>query len=163
MPVVRHAIAQVDEQLPLSDEQTLTALIDRSIGQERFILLVLANFALVALALAAVGVYGVIAYFVTQRFQEIGIRIALGAQQWDVVTLVTRHVLISAGAGVLVGLVVAGAGSRLLSRLLYEVQPTDIPTYATGAVTLLVIALLAAIVPAIRATRVSPAVALKPE
>ena len=159
----RRELAAFDKQLALSNEQTLSAIIERSIGQERFTLLVLGNFAIVALLLAAVGVYGVIAYFVAQRSQEIGIRIALGAQRGDVVRLVTRNVLASAGAGIVLGLVVSAAGSRLMSRLLYEVQPTDVVTYASGSFALLLVAALAALVPATRATRVSPAVALKPD
>ena len=161
MSAVRRETAAFDKQLPLADEQTLGAIIDRSIGQERFTLLVLGNFALVALLLAAVGVYGVIAYFVAQRSQEIGIRIALGAQRVDVVRLVTGSVLASAGTGVLLGLAVAAAASRLMSRLLYEVQPTDLVTYASGAFALLLVAVLAALVPAARATRVSPAIAMR--
>jgi putative ABC transport system permease protein len=160
---IRHEIATFDKQLPLSNEQTLDAIIGQSIGQERFTLFVLGNFALVALVLAAVGVYGVIAYFVAQRSQEIGIRIALGAQRGDVIRLVTRNVFVSAGTGIGVGLVVATAASRLLARLLYEVQPTDLTTYATGALALLAVAALAALIPTARATRVSPATALKPE
>jgi len=160
---LRSEIAAVDKQLPLSDEQTLNTVVDRSIGQERFTLLVLGNFALVALLLAAIGVYGVIAYFVAQRSQEIGVRIALGAQRGDVVRLVMRAVVASGGTGILLGLVVAVAASHLMSRLLYEIQPTDLPTYATGALALLVVAFLAALLPALRATRVSPAVALKPD
>ena len=160
---VRRETAAFDKQLPLSDEQTLSAIIDRSIGQERFTLVVLANFALVALLLAAVGVYGVIAYFVAQRSQEIGIRMALGAQRVDVLRLVTASVLASTGTGVLPGLAVAAAASRLMARLLYEVQPTDLVTYASGALALLLVALLAALIPAARATRVSPATALRPD
>ena len=160
---VRREVAGFDKQLPLSNEQTLNAVIDRSIGQERFTLIVLGNFALVALLLAAVGVYGVIAYFVGQRSQEIGIRIALGAQRADVVKLVTRNVLVSAGSGIVLGLVVAAGASRLMSGLLYEVRPTDVATYVSGALALLVVAALAALIPAVRATRVSPAVALKPD
>jgi len=163
LPSVRRAIAEVDKQLPLSDEQTLNTIIDRSIGQNRFLLLVLGNFAIVALVLAAVGVYGVIAYFVAQRTQEIGIRIALGAQTSDVVRLVTRSVLVSAGTGILLGLIVSIAGSGLMSRLLYEIAPTDLPTYAGGTLALLLVAVLAALVPATRATRVSPAAAIRPE
>jgi len=113
--------------------------------------------------LAAVGVYGVISYFVAQRSQEIGIRIALGAQRADVVSLVTRAVLMSAGTGILVGLVVAATVSRVMSQLLYEIKPTDLLTYASAALALLLVAILAAVVPAARATRVSPAVALKPD
>jgi len=160
---VRRGLAAFDKQLPLSDERTLNAIIDRSIGQQKFTLLLLGNFAIVALVLAAVGVYGVISYFVAQRSQEIGIRIALGAQRADVVSLVTRAVLMSAGTGILVGLVVAATVSRVMSQLLYEIKPTDLLTYASAALALLLVAILAAVVPAARATRVSPAVALKPD
>ena len=149
--------------MPLSNEQTLTAVIARSIGQERFTLLVLGNFAILAVLLAAVGVYGVIAYFVAQRAQEIGIRIALGAQRADVVRLVTRTVLVGAGTGILLGLGIAVAASRLMSNLLYDVNPIDLPTYAGGAFALLVVATVAALVPTARATRVSPAVAMRAE
>ena len=124
---------------------------------------VLGNFALVALVLAAVGVYGVIAYFVAERSREIGIRLALGAQRADVVRLVTRTVLLSAGTGIVIGIVVAATASRLMSRLLYEVQPTDVATYASSALALLLVAALGALVPAVRAARLSPAVALQPD
>jgi putative ABC transport system permease protein len=124
---------------------------------------VLGNFAILAVILAAVGVYGVIAYFVAQRAQEIGIRIALGAQRGDVVRLVTRTVLVGAGTGILVGLVVAVAASRLMSNLLYDVSPIDPPTYAMGALALLIVAAVAALVPTARATRVSPAIAMRAE
>ena len=107
--------------------------------------------------------YGVIADFVAERSREIGIRIALGAQRADVIRLVTRHVLLSAGMGILLGIAVAAAASRLMARLLYEVQPTDIATYASSALALLLVAALAAIVPAMRATRMNPAVALEPD
>ena len=163
MPAVRREVAGFDEQLPLSSEQTLGAIIDRSIGQERFLLLVFGNFAAVALLLAAVGVYGVIAYFVAQRSQEIGIRIALGAQRLDVVRLVMASVLVSAGIGVVLGLALAAAASRLMSRLLYEVQPTDLLTYVSGALALLLVAAIAALAPTARATRVSPAIAMRSE
>jgi putative ABC transport system permease protein len=162
-PAIRREIAAFDPQLPLSNEQTLSTVIDRSIGQERFTMLVLGNFAVIALVLAAVGVYGVIAYFVAQRAQEIGIRIALGAQRADVVRLVTRNVLVGAGTGIVLGLIVALATSRLMTSLLYDVDPTDLPTYATGALALLAVAAVAALVPTARATRVSPAIAMRPD
>jgi len=161
MPPIRREIASFDKQLPLSNEQTLAAVIARSIGQERFTLLVLGNFAILAVILAAVGVYGVIAYFVAQRAQEIGIRIALGAQRGDVVRLVTRTVLVGAGTGILLGLGIAVAASRLMSNLLYDINPIDLPTYASGALSLLVVAAIAALVPTARATRVSPAIAMR--
>jgi predicted permease len=163
VPSIRREIAAFDKQLPLSNEQTLDAVIAQSIGQERFTVLVLGNFAILAVILAAVGVYGVIAYFVAQRAQEIGIRIALGAQRGDVVRLVTRTVLVGAGTGILVGLVVAVAASRLMSNLLYDVSPIDPPTYAMGALALLIVAAVAALVPTARATRVSPAIAMRAE
>ena len=162
-PPIRREIAAFDKQLPLSNEQTLTAVIGRSIGQERFMLIVLGNFAILAVVLAAVGVYGVIAYFVAQRAQEIGIRIALGAQRADVVRLVTRAALVGAGTGVVLGLVIAVAASRLMSNLLYGIDPIDVPTYASGALALLVVAAVAALVPTARATRVSPAIAMRAE
>ena len=162
-PSLRREIAAFDKQLPLSNEQTLAAVISRSIGQERFTLLVLGNFAILAVVLAAVGVYGVIAYFVAQRIQEIGIRIALGAQRGDVVRLVTRTVLVGAGVGIVLGLGIAVAASRLMSNLLYDVNPIDLPTYASGALALLVVAAVAALVPTARATRVSPAIAMRAE
>ncbi|HKN67921.1 MAG TPA: ABC transporter permease [Gemmatimonadaceae bacterium] len=160
-PSIRREIAAFDKQLPLSNEQTLSSVIDRSVGQERFTLLVLGNFAVMAVVLAGVGVYGVIAYFVAQRSQEIGIRVALGAQRGDVVRLVTRAVLVGAGTGIALGLVVAMSASHLMARLLYGVEPTDLPTYLGGAFALLVVAALAALVPTARATRVSPAIAMK--
>jgi predicted permease len=162
-PAIRREIAAFDKQLPLSNEQTLTAVIGQSIGQERFTVLILGNFAILAVVLAAVGVYGVIAYFVAQRAQEIGIRIALGAQRGDVVRLVTRTVLVGAGMGIALGLGIAVAASRLMSSLLYDINPIDLPTYASGALALVVVAAVAALVPTARATRVSPAIAMRAE
>lgn len=162
-PSIRREVATFDKQLPLSNEQTLSTVIARSIGQERFTLLVLGNFAILAVVLAAVGVYGVIAYFVAQRAQEIGIRIALGAQRGDVVRLVTRTVLVGAGTGILLGLGIAIVASRLMSNLLYGINPIDLPTYASGAFALLVVAAMAALLPTARATRVSPAIAMRAE
>ena len=162
-PSIRREVATFDKQLPLSNEQTLSTVIGRSIGQERFTLLVLGNFAIIAVVLAAVGVYGVIAYFVAQRAHEIGIRIALGAQRGDVVMLVTRSVLVGAGTGIVLGLGIAIAASRLMSNLLYGINPIDLPTYASGALALLIVAAAAALVPTARATRVSPAIAMRAE
>jgi len=122
---------------------------------------VLVGFAVVALILAAVGVYGVIAYFVAQRAREIGIRMALGAQRSNIVSLVSSRVMVTAGAGVVVGLAGAAAASGLMSTLVYEVAPIDAATYATGALALLAVAALAAVVPTLRATRVNPASAMR--
>jgi putative ABC transport system permease protein len=163
MPAVRREIAAFDKQLPLANEQTLADVISSSVGQDRFTLLVLGVFAIVALSLAAVGVYGVIAYYVAQRSREIGIRVALGARRANIVGLVARRVLAAAGAGAVIGLGLAAAASGLMTKLLFEVRPTDAPTYAICAALLLAIALLAALVPAMRATQVSPSEVMRSE
>jgi putative ABC transport system permease protein len=161
MPAVRREIASFDKQLPLSGEATLASIIDDSIGQEKFTMFVLGIFAVVALALAAVGVYGVIAYFVAQRSHEIGIRMALGAQRTDIVSLITRRVLVTSAIGIAIGLVTASLASGLMTKLLYEITPTDTATYATCALALLAVAVAAAVVPTLRATRVSPAATMR--
>jgi len=161
LPAVRRGIASVDPALPLASEETLEHKITQTIGQETFTMFVLVAFAGVALILAAVGVYGVIAYFVAQRLHEIGIRIALGARRSDIVVLISRRVLVTAGIGVAVGLIGAMAASGLMSTLVYEVAPTDGATYVGSALALLAVAALAAVVPTLRATRVNPASAMR--
>jgi len=161
MPAVRREVAGFDKDLPLADETTLEQTIGESIGQERFTMFVLGIFATVALLLAAVGVYGVIAYFVAQRSHEIGIRMALGARRTNIVSLVTGRVLVTTGVGVAVGLVAAAATSGLMTKLLYDVKPTDTTTYAGGAIALLLVACVAAVVPTLRATRVNPATTMR--
>ena len=156
LPALRREVAGVDKALPLANEALLTDVIDQSVGQQRFTMFVLGVFAVVSLMLAAVGVYGVISYHVAQRGHEIGIRMALGAQRADIVSLVTGRALITAGAGIVIGAVAAAAVSGLIRSLLFEVAPTDATTYAAGAAALLVTAALAAVVPTIRATRVNP-------
>jgi predicted permease len=161
LPAVRRSIVAVDPALPLASEETLEHMITQSIGQERFTMYVLAGFAVVALILAAVGVYGVIAYFVAQRSREIGIRMALGARRSDIVSMVSRRIMLTAGLGVAVGLAGAVAASGLMSTLIYDVAPIDAATYATGALALLAVSALAAVVPTLRATRVNPASAMR--
>jgi putative ABC transport system permease protein len=161
VPALRRQVAAFDKNLALANEQTLESVIDASIGQQKFTMFVLGVFAVVALVLAAVGVYGVIAYFVAQRAHEIGIRMALGAQRTDIVALVSRRVLVTTGIGIAVGLSAAMAASGLMTKLLYEVTPMDAATYAGGSVALLIVALAAAIVPTVRATRVNPATTMR--
>ena len=161
LPAVRRGIASVDPALPLASEETLEHKITQTIGQETFTMFVLVAFAGVALVLAAVGVYGVIAYFVAQRLHEIGIRMALGARRSDIVSLISRRVFVTAGIGIVVGLAGASAASGLMSKLVYEIAPTDAATYVGSALALLVVAALAAVVPTLRATRVNPASAMR--
>jgi putative ABC transport system permease protein len=132
-----------------------------SLASSRFSTMLLTVFGGIALLLAAIGVYGVISYGVTQRSQEIGIRVALGAGQARVLRLVVGHAAVLTGVGLLLGL----GGSLLLSRaiggLLFRVSPTDPPTLAAGVVVLALVALVAALLPAQRASRVDPATALR--
>ena len=137
--------------------------IRESTGKARFTALLLAVFACMALLLSAVGIYGVMAYIVTQRTREIGIRMALGARPGDVLGLVVRRGGVLAAAGVAVGIGGALAATRVLATLLYQVKPDDAGTYVTIASGLLVVALAASYVPARRAAAVDPSSALRAE
>ena len=134
-----------------------------SVASQRTSMLLLSAFAGVALLLAMIGIYGVTAYYVTQRTQEIGIRMALGAQMSDVMKLVLRSGMALALIGIGVGLAGAFALTRLMTSLLFAVTPTDRVTFATVSLCLLVTALIACYLPARRATKVDPLVALRYE
>ena len=126
-------------------------------------MLLLIVFAVLTLSLAAVGIYGVMSYVVTQRTQEIGIRLALGARTTDVMKLVVKGGLVLALAGIGVGLITAFAVTRLMESLLFGVAPTDTLTFVVGSLGLVVVAAIACYIPARRATKVSPLVALRYE
>src|SRR6185503_4440019 len=131
------------------------------IAQPRFSMLMLGIFAAVALLLAAIGIYGVISYSVAQRTHEIGVRMALGARQVDVVRMVARQVLIMAGIGIAIGGVLALASGSLITKLLFGVEPSDPITFVAVALGLAVVALVAAAVPAWQASRLDPVSALR--
>ena len=160
---VRRVVTTLDPALAVSDVRSLDDVVSRSVAAPRFTATLIGVFALLALTLAAVGIYGVVAYVVAQRTSELGIRVALGARVPDVLRLVVgqgmRPVAIGLGAG-LVGAVLL---SRLLRQLLFEVAPTDILTYAVVSVLLGTVALLACYLPARRAARVDPMIALRAE
>jgi putative ABC transport system permease protein len=138
-------------------------VIANSTAQQRFNMVLMTVFAAVALVMAAIGLYGVISYSVTQRTHEIGIRMALGANTGDVVKLVVGQGMLLASAGVAAGLGAALALTRLLSSLLFRISPTDPITFAVISLILTGVALAACFVPALRATRVDPMIALRYE
>jgi len=163
LSAVRDAIRSVERDQPITEIGTMRDAIGDAVAAPRVLTLLVGMFGAVALLLAAIGVYGVVAYVVGQRTNEIGIRIALGAQSTDIVGWTLRTGLVPA----VVGLVVGGAGALALSRLLgaqlYDVSPTDPVVFGSVAAVLLLVALLASGVPARRAARVDPAVALRTE
>jgi putative ABC transport system permease protein len=163
LPLLRRAIVAVDPNVPISEDVPLTQQVDAEYMPVLLTSSVLTYAGLVALFLSMLGLYGVIAFAVSQRVREIGIRVALGAERFDVLMLVVRQGLGLALAGVGVGLPASFAGARLVKSLLYGVSPTDPLTFALIAVSLLLVALLACWLPARRATRVDPMVALRYE
>jgi putative ABC transport system permease protein len=160
---VREAIHSIDPDLPLANVETLTTLAADSMSQPRFSMLLLGSFGLLALLLASVGMYGVISYSVTQRTQEIGIRMALGAEGRNVFGMVMGQGARLVGLGIALGLVAALGVTHLLASFLYGVQATDPFTFAVVSLLLVGTALLACYLPARRATRVDPMVALRHE
>jgi putative ABC transport system permease protein len=161
--LARAAVTKLDRNVPLSQVRTYDDYFAQTLAEPRFNTLLLGLFAGLALLLTAIGLYGVLAYSVSQRTAEIGIRMALGARGADVLALVLRQGMTLALIGVTVGLLVARAGTRLLSNLLYDVSATDPLTFTLVALLLLFVALLACWIPARRATRVDPLIALRCE
>ena len=160
---VRREAVSVDPQQAVFDFRSMDQVFEKSMADRGFILLLLSIFAGTALLLAAIGIYGVMAYSVEQRAHEIGIRIALGAGRGDVLGLVVRHGMTLAGIGVAIGLAAAFGLTRVLTALLYGVKATDPVTFAGVAVVLAAVALAATWIPARRATRVDPITALRCE
>ncbi|HMD99612.1 MAG TPA: ABC transporter permease [Terriglobia bacterium] len=159
----RRQVASLDRNTPIYHAETLDQYFSESVAVPRFISLLLAGFAGVALLLACLGIYGVIAYIVVRRTREIGIRMALGARKGDVLRMVIGEGLRPALTGVVIGIIGALKLTRLLSGLLYGVKPTDPVTFAAVALILTGVALLASYIPARRATNVDPTVALRYE
>jgi predicted permease len=160
---VQQAVWGVNPNLPLARVRTLQQMYDESMAQTSFVLVILGIAASVTLLLGLVGIYGVIAYIVAQRRREVGIRMALGAQSESVQRIFVSRGLVLTGVGLAVGLIAAAALMRLLSSLLFGVQPFDPITYAAAAVALGGVAMLATWLPARQATRIDPMLALRSE
>jgi putative ABC transport system permease protein len=160
---IRSAIHEVDRDMPMARVRTMESLVESSLGQRRLSAVLLGVFAGIALLLASIGIYGVMSYTVTQRTRELGVRVALGASRDNVLRLVLRQGLSLAVIGVVIGIAGALALTRLIATQLYNVRPTDPATFATVTFTLAGVALLATLIPALRATRVDPIVALREE
>ena len=160
---VREQVQAVDPTLPVFGAEMLDDTVAASLAQRRFLMEIVALFALTALLLAGLGIYGVISYIVSERTHEIGIRLALGAERRNILQMVLRQGLWLALTGAAVGLIGALIVSHLMAGLLYGVRPTDPPTFAGVALLLMGVALFACYVPARRAMRVDPIVALRCE
>ncbi len=160
---VRAAMREMDAELPIDAVGTVDSLLATSLSQRRFALVLMVVFAGLALALAMVGIYGVISYAVTQATQEIGIRMALGARRLDVLRMVFRYSGILITCGLIIGIAAALGTGRLLASQLFQVKPTDPATYAAVALILVATGLAACSIPALRATRVDPLAALRNE
>jgi len=160
---VRQAVWAVDKDQPVSNVRTMNEVFAAAISRERFQMLLLALFATLALILACVGLYGVISYGVAQRTHEIGVRMALGAQSSDVLRLVIRQGMVLTVVGLVLGTIAALAATRVMTDLLYGVTATDAITFISVAALLVLVALLACYLPARRATKVDPLIALRYE
>jgi len=163
LPMMRQQVSQLDPALPLFEIQTLREIRNNNVAPERLNLGLIGGFAALALILAIIGLYGLLAFTVTQRQREIGIRMALGAQRSDVLNLVVGQGMRLILAGVAIGLLGAFALTRVLATVLFKVEPTDPLTFVTVTLSLCVVALLACYIPARRATKIHPMVALRYE
>ena len=161
--VLREQVHGLDKEQSLANIQTLEQVVNESLGRPRLNTLLLAAFAVLALLLAAIGIYGVLSYSVAQRTHEIGIRMALGAERRDVLRLIVGHGLFLTLMGITAGSAAAFGLTRLMTGLLFGVRPTDPTTFVAASVLLTCVALLASYIPARRATKVDPMVALRYE
>ena len=160
-PLLEREVRALDKDQPVSDVRTMDQWVSRTLSQARFSSTLLTTFAGLALMLAAIGIYGVMSYAVSQRTPEIGIRLALGAESRDILGMILGNAVRLAGLGLAIGIVLALALSRTLTTLLYETTGTDPVTFAAVVGVLAAVALLASYLPARRASRIPPVDALR--
>jgi ABC-type antimicrobial peptide transport system permease subunit len=161
VPSIREAVRKIDPAQPISEVRSLREWLGESAAEDRLTTMLTGAFAITALLLAAVGIYGVVAYSVGRRTQEIGVRMAVGARRGQVVRLVLREGMTTAGGGIALGLAGAFALQRVLANVLFEVPARGPFTFAAAGTTLVLVALAACYVPAARATRIDPTLALR--
>jgi ABC-type antimicrobial peptide transport system permease subunit len=162
-PAIRRTLGALDPRLSATDLRPLESLVERAISPRRFLVALLASFAIIALVLACIGIYSTVAFSVGERVREFGVRMALGATAGDISRGVFRQTAILAGIGVAIGGLASLWVTRLMSALLYETSATDTMTFVVTALVLAAVAVLAGYVPAARAARLSPMVALRDE
>ena len=160
-PQIRHEIQSIDPGLPAFNVSSMNDVIDRSLASRRFSADLVGGFAGLALLLASIGIYGLLAYMVGQRAREIGVRMALGARRWDVLKLILGKGVVLAGVGIVVGVIFSAATASLMASLLYGVHPHDLLVFLAVPLLLFAVAVLAGYLPARRATKVDPIVALR--
>jgi putative ABC transport system permease protein len=160
---VRQTVWKVDADQPMWKIRTVEFLVNRSVADRQFLLALMGVFAALALVLTMIGLYGVITYLVNQRTQEIGVRMALGAQVHDILSLVLKQGMTLVFLGIVVGLGGAWISTRLISKMLYQVSTTDAVTFGAVSIVLIIVALLACYIPARRASKVDPLIALRQE
>src|ERR1700720_84371 len=153
-PQIRREVQSVDPGLPVFNVRSMGEVMDVSLAPRRFSSAMVGGFAAVALLLASIGIYGLLAYMVGQRSHEIGIRVALGAQRPDILKLILGKGLLLAGTGIAIGLILSAISAPLIAGLLYGVHPIDVIVFVTVPLILLVVAFLATYIPATRATMV---------
>jgi putative ABC transport system permease protein len=160
---VRSEVLAIDKNQPIHDVKTLSQRVDEAVAVSRSLMVLFSAFALLALVLGAVGIYGIVSYSVTQRTHEIGIRMALGARTGNVLSLIMKSGFVLVFTGIVIGVGGALMLTRFLTTLLFGVTPTDRFTFVVVSLIFFVIATVASLIPALRATRVDPLIALRYE
>ena len=160
-PQIRHEIQSIDPGLPVFGVSSMNAVLDRSLASRRFSADLVGGFAGLAVLLASIGIYGLLAYMVSQQSREIGIRMALGARRGDILRLFLHKGVALAGVGIIAGLVVSASTASMMANLLYGVRPHDPAVFLIVPLLLFAIAVLASYLPARRATKVNPMIAFR--